>query len=96
MVALLRAECALEGDNDWTEDLHLADVIEKHLLRKLYGQRDALAAALQELVGLKHAKLAGFIALAEYERRKDLAWSVARTTLIRCGLSICLKPEVPS
>ena len=30
-VAALRKVCELHGDNDWSPDLHLADVIEKHL-----------------------------------------------------------------
>jgi hypothetical protein len=34
-VAALRRVCAGHGDNDWTVDLHLADVIEKHLERHL-------------------------------------------------------------
>lgn len=34
-VALLRRVCAEHGDNDWSDDLHLADVIEKHLERHL-------------------------------------------------------------
>lgn len=32
-VAALRTLCAEHGDNDWPDDLHLADVIEKHLGR---------------------------------------------------------------
>ena len=34
-VAALRTICADYGDNDWPGDLHLADVIEKHLGRHL-------------------------------------------------------------
>lgn len=34
-VAALRRVCATHGDNDWPPDLHLADVIEKHLRRHL-------------------------------------------------------------
>ena len=34
-VAMLRVVCDQHGDNDWPEDLHLADVIEKHLWRSL-------------------------------------------------------------
>jgi hypothetical protein len=34
-VALLRRLCEDLGDNDWPDDLHLADVIEKHLARHL-------------------------------------------------------------
>jgi hypothetical protein len=34
-VAMLREVCGEHGDNDWPNDLHLADVIEKHLARYL-------------------------------------------------------------
>lgn len=34
-VAMLRQVCEVHGDNDWPDDLHLADVIEKHLDRHL-------------------------------------------------------------
>lgn len=32
-VAQLRMACREHGDNDWPDDLHLADVIDKHLMR---------------------------------------------------------------
>lgn len=32
-VATLRVLCAQYGDNDWPDDLHLSDVITKHLER---------------------------------------------------------------
>jgi hypothetical protein len=38
-VAALRTACAEHGDNDWPVDLHLADVIEKHLMRHLPARR---------------------------------------------------------
>lgn len=31
----LRAVCEEQGDNEWDDDLHLADVVEKHLGRYL-------------------------------------------------------------
>lgn len=34
-VAALRDVCAAYGDNDWPDDLHLADVVERHLGRNL-------------------------------------------------------------
>lgn len=37
-VAMLRRVCEEFGDNEWPDDLHLADVIEKHLWRHL-GER---------------------------------------------------------
>ena len=36
VVALLRDLCAEFGDNDWEDNLHLRDVIDKHLARYLY------------------------------------------------------------
>jgi hypothetical protein len=36
----LRSICGDFGDNDWEEDLHLGDVIEKHLAHYLYDQPD--------------------------------------------------------
>ena len=41
-VRILRQVCACFGDNDWPDELHLGDVIEKHLWRALetdYGSR---------------------------------------------------------
>ena len=32
----LRSLCADFGDNDWDDNLHLADIIEKHLGKHLY------------------------------------------------------------
>lgn len=37
-VAALRSVCEEFGDNDWGEQLHLADVIEKHLARHLHNR----------------------------------------------------------
>ncbi len=34
-VSKLREVCAEHGDNEWPENLHLADVIDKHLARHL-------------------------------------------------------------
>ncbi len=34
-VAALRSACADHGDNEWPDNLHLADVIEKHLAHHL-------------------------------------------------------------
>lgn len=31
VIPALRRICAEHGDNDWPDDLHLADIIEKHL-----------------------------------------------------------------
>jgi predicted secreted protein len=38
-IAKLRDVCGEHGDNDWSEDLHLADIIEKHLARHLDRKR---------------------------------------------------------
>ena len=40
-VAMLRRICGEHGDNDWTDDLHLADVIEKHLARYIDNDEDS-------------------------------------------------------
>jgi hypothetical protein len=37
-IAALREVCEEVGDNDWEDDLHLADIINKHLLPYLYPQ----------------------------------------------------------
>ena len=36
VIAQLRIACRDYGDNDWPDNLNLADVIDKHLLRHLY------------------------------------------------------------
>ena len=36
-VQALRDVCEDHGDNEWEENLHLADVVNKHLGRHLYG-----------------------------------------------------------
>ena len=38
VVLKLREICTDHGDNDWPDDLHLADVLEKHLYRHLESQ----------------------------------------------------------
>lgn len=37
---VLRELCAQFGDNDWTDDLRLADIMEKHLGNHLWAQGD--------------------------------------------------------
>jgi hypothetical protein len=34
-LATLRNLCSMYGDNDWDDDLHLSDIIEKHLVRNI-------------------------------------------------------------
>lgn len=50
-VAMLRQVCAAHGDNDWSDNLHLADVLEKHLWRHLEqaAEEARLFAALREM-----------------------------------------------
>jgi hypothetical protein len=36
-IARLRDVCEDFGDNDWPDDLHLGDVVEKHLTRHLHA-----------------------------------------------------------
>ncbi len=38
-ISVLRDICAVCGDNNWEENLHLADIIDKHLRRYLDIQR---------------------------------------------------------
>lgn len=39
-IVALRSVCAEFGDNEWPDELHLSDIIEKHLHQKLaYSQR---------------------------------------------------------
>ena len=40
VLEMLRQVCEEHGDNDWPDDLHLADVIEKHLWRHLEDPSD--------------------------------------------------------
>ena len=39
VIASLRRICESHGDNDWDDNLHLADVIDKHLARHLDGAK---------------------------------------------------------
>ena len=39
-IRVLRCVCSEFGDNDWPDDLHLSDVIEKHLYRPLSRQEE--------------------------------------------------------
>ena len=39
VIIQLRIICERFGDNDWDEKLHLADVIDKHLGRHLFGKK---------------------------------------------------------
>lgn len=34
-ISILRSVCESYGDNDWDNNLHLADIIEKHLWRHI-------------------------------------------------------------
>ncbi len=45
-IAFLRGLCARCGDNDWSDNLHLVDVLEKHLERHLPQRDDAIARKL--------------------------------------------------
>jgi len=40
-IAQLRDLCSEFGDNDWDEELHLADIVEKHLGKHLYSSGTA-------------------------------------------------------
>lgn len=47
VVAKLREFCGERGDNDWPDNLHLGDVIEKHLMRYVWKQEETAAAELR-------------------------------------------------
>ncbi len=36
-IAALRTVCEEYGDNEWPDDLHLGDIIEKHLTKHLFS-----------------------------------------------------------
>ena len=38
-ISWLRTQCELYGDNDWPDDLHLIDILNKHLLDRLIYAR---------------------------------------------------------
>jgi predicted secreted protein len=38
-VQALREMCRDFGDNDWPEDLHLADILDKHLAKHLHARK---------------------------------------------------------
>ncbi len=40
-ISQLRTLCEHYGDNDWTEDLNLSDIIEKHLARHLWSRENS-------------------------------------------------------
>ncbi len=40
-IAALRSACEDHGDNDWPDNLVLADVVEKHLVRYLNDQQES-------------------------------------------------------
>ena len=52
ITAQLRITCDDFGDNDWGEDLHLADVIDRHLVRHLWAGKEG-AAVIDE----QHARI---------------------------------------
>jgi hypothetical protein len=49
----LRLECAEYDDNDWPDNLHLSDVIEKHLARSARNEIDHLTAELERVKSVK-------------------------------------------
>lgn len=48
-IAILRNLCKTHGDNDWSEDLHLADIIDKHLGKHLERQDDGYSIEVKDL-----------------------------------------------
>lgn len=39
-VAILRDACERYGDNDWEDDLHLTDILDKHLMPHLKSKEE--------------------------------------------------------
>src|SRR4029077_15273959 len=61
VVKMLRMVCEEFGDNDWPDNLHQADVIEKHLIRPIRQDlqaQEAEIAALGEQVAALREELA--------------------------------------
>lgn len=55
-IAMLRHVCEEHGDNDWPDNLHLADVIEKHLWRNLDStRRESIALPTAEALDILEA-----------------------------------------
>lgn len=52
VVAKLREICGEYGDNKWEDDLHLVDVLEKHLLQHLDADADATDERIAALEAL--------------------------------------------
>lgn len=45
-IRALRDTCRHFGDNDWPDDLHLADVLEKHLAKHLHANSSLRAGGV--------------------------------------------------
>lgn len=56
LLAGLRELCREYGDNDWPDNLHPLDVIEKHLTRPLYSQLERMRETVAALTE-RNAKL---------------------------------------
>lgn len=48
-IAQLRELCTEFGDNDWADEKHLGDVIEKHLGRHLYDNADEIVNSIRKI-----------------------------------------------
>jgi hypothetical protein len=42
-IALLRKLCGMYGDRNWKDNLHLTDIIEKHLIRHMEDKIETLS-----------------------------------------------------
>ena len=60
----LRRVCATYGDNDWTDDLNLVDVIEKHLERYLDGRKTGAIFVEHTLADIHRGRAEFLAALA--------------------------------
>lgn len=49
-IATLRAVCERVGDDEWPDNLHLSDIIEKHLVRHMESDVTELLVALEAVL----------------------------------------------
>jgi hypothetical protein len=58
----LRSACQDYGSNDWPSDLHLSDIIDKHLMRYLTPQAEAYNKGVKEAVtAMRHKHVLSWV-----------------------------------
>lgn len=103
-ISALRELCAVFGDNDWPEDLNLADVVEKHLGKHLHVLPQETQAMSEVARDIAIATLARDLSTAaghrgtfdpatiiEFEDRAALVLHSAETAWKGAGFVIVLK-----